>query len=209
MKTYTVKILPHSEIHWDTVEKAQVNEYPWGDSEHGYDTYAQMVYAKTGDTAEGMYIRLVCHEANPVSIYTQHNDPVCMDSCLECFFSMKAVGKPETGYVNIECNSNGTTLIGLGVERHGRVAIVDMGIEPFPVTLTKHADRWEVVEFVPLSALTKMFGVEHVDESVAMTGNFYKCDENAGAPFATWTHIVAPEPDFHRPEQFGKLILKA
>ena len=40
-----------------------------------------------------------------------------------------------------------------------------------------------------------------------MRGNFYKCDENAGAPFGSWAPVTAPAPDFHRPECFGRILL--
>ena len=41
-----------------------------------------------------------------------------------------------------------------------------------------------------------------------MMGNFYKCDENANAPFGSWAPIVAPKPDFHRPEYFGRIWIE-
>ena len=41
----------------------------------------------------------------------------------------------------------------------------------------------------------------------AMRGNFYCCDETLHPHFGSWNPIKAPEPDFHRPECFGRLIL--
>ena len=58
------------------------------------------------------------------------------------------------------------------------------------------------------AALKEIFGLSEIDENTAMTGNFYKCDENAGAPFGSWAPITAPKPDFHRPEYFGKIVIE-
>lgn len=206
MKTYNVKFQYTADIDWDKIEKAEVNEYPWGGAERGFETYAQMVYAKTGDEKEGMYLHLVCYEANPVSVLVNHNEEVCTDSCMEAFFSMQKKGEPMVDYVNIECNSLGTTYLSLGKDRYDRQFTIDMGIPVFPIDLKISEDKWEYVAFVSLSAIQKMFGLDEVDETVEMNGNFYKCDENADAPPTMWNPIQWPHPDFHRPEQFGKLV---
>ena len=42
-----------------------------------------------------------------------------------------------------------------------------------------------------------------------MKGNFYKCGDDTKYPhFGCWNEVVWEEPDFHRPECFGDLILE-
>ncbi len=207
MKQYSVKITSSSDIDWSSLDKAHIDEYTWGGADRAPKAYGQMVYAKTGDENEGIYIHLVSYEKNPVSIATEHNGNVWEDSCLECFFSMQSPNKPYKGYVNIECNSIGTSLIALGKNRDERTFIVDMGLNPFDIKLTNCVDRWELVEFIPLSVLKVLFGIDEVNEDTIVRGNFFKCDENAGAPFGMWSAVIKPEPDFHCPEFFGEFKL--
>ena len=122
---------------------------------------------------------------------------------------MNAAGAEKNGYINIESNSNPTTLIGYGRDRYHRVSIVDKGIEPFEVTGTKTDDRWDIYEFVPLSALKEVFGIEDVDETTEFAGNFYKCGgDHDPLPYGMWSKVNTPTPDVHRPQCFGKSILE-
>ena len=207
MKRLNVMITDTSAISWEDVPKAAIDSYVWGGADRAPKACGQLVYAATGGPDEGFYVHLKSDESNPVSVTTEHNGPVWEDSCLEIFFTLRGKSASENGYINIECNSNGVTLIAYGRDRHERRFIVDMGIPPFPVKLVKSSDGWEVFEFVPLDAVKKIFGVDAVDETCVMAGNFYKCDENAGAPFGSWSPVDTHSPDFHRPEFFGSLVL--
>ena len=207
MKTYTVKLLTSPEIDWSKVDTALIDTYLW-ESDYRPEAGAQVVYVKSGDEREGIYSHLWCIEPNPRAIYTKHNDPVFKDSCLEFFFTMNAPGAEKNGYINIESNSNPTTLIGFGHDRYDRVPLVSMGIEPFRVTGTKTPDRWDIYEFIPLEALQKVFHISSVDESTEFSGNFYKCGgDHRILPYGMWSKVDSPTPDFHRPDCFGKFIL--
>lgn len=207
MKQYTLKITNTPPSDWSNIERAAVESYVWGGAERAFRTYGQLSYAKTGDENEGLYIHLFCEEKNPVSVETQFDGKVFLDSCMEFFFNMHEEGAPENRYLNIECNSLGVTHIGFGEERRGRVFLDSLGVERFPVTVKIGSEGWEIFEFIPVAALKKLFGISDVNENTVMTGNFYKCDENADAPFGSWSPIVAPKPDFHRPEYFGKIVI--
>lgn len=207
MKQYNLKIMNEAPIDWSGFERAVVDSYVWGGAEKAYKTYGQLVYAKTGDDGAGLYIHLFCEEKNPVSKEKQLDGPVCMDSCMEFFFGMHEPGADDISYLNLECNSIGTTFISFGVERHGRVFLDSLGVERFPVSVCVGADGWDVFWFVSEEDLKKIFGLSDINEDTVMRGNFYKCDENANAPFGSWSPVVAPKPDFHRPECFGKIVI--
>ncbi|MDE6137165.1 MAG: hypothetical protein K2F97_06800, partial [Muribaculaceae bacterium] len=54
-----------------------------------------------------------------------------------------------------------------------------------------------------------LIGVHYEGKPVEMRGNFYKCASATSQPhYLSWNPIDTPEPDFHRPEFFGKLILQ-
>lgn len=206
MKQYNLKIINEAPTDWSSIERAAVDSYVWGGAEKAYKTYGQLVYAKTGDDSAGLYIHLFCEEKNPVSKEKQLDGLVCMDSCMEFFFGMHEPGSDDISYLNLECNSIGTTFISFGVERHGRVFLDSLGVERFPVSASVGADGWDVFWFLSEVNLKKIFGLSGISENTVVMGNFYKCDENANAPFGSWSPIVAPKPDFHRPECFGEII---
>lgn len=207
MKRYTLKMTDTVPVDWSNIERAEVACYPWGGGERAYKTYGQLAYAKTGDEKAGLYIHMFCEEQHPVSKETRFNGPVCMDSCMEFFFGMYEATAPSERYLNFESNSLGVTYISFGERRGGRVFLDDLGIERFPVSVQIGNDGWEVFAFVSEVNLKKIFGLEDINENIVMKGNFYKCDENANAPFGCWAPIVAPKPDFHRPEFFGEIVI--
>jgi hypothetical protein len=207
MKTYDVVMLPDSKIDWYKIGKAMIDTYLWSDN-YKPEAGAQVVYVNSGDADEGIYAHLWCVEENPRAIYTKHNEPVYLDSCLEFFFTMNSPGKPANGYINIESNSNPTTLIAYGFDRYTRTSIVDMGIEPFQVTSVKTPQRWDLYEFIPLSVLKQVFKIDKVTTDTIFRGNFYKCGgDHKIQPYGSWAPISSPTPDFHRPEYFGELRL--
>ena len=207
MKEYRLQISHTLPIDWDRAPRAYVDAYVWGGGERAYVTYGQLVYAATGDETCGLYVRLFCEEKDPVSKETKLDGMVCMDSCMEFFFGMHASGVSDSRYLNIECNSLGVTHIGFGDGRHGRVFLDALGIERFPASVSIGDEGWEARIFVPECDLKRIFGLSEINETTEMRGNFYKCDENAGAPFGSWAPVTAPAPDFHRPECFGRIVI--
>ncbi len=207
MKQYNLKMITSVPDDWSAIERANVDSYVWGGAERAYKTYGQLVYAKTGDEKTGLYIHLFCEEKHPVSKEKQLDGMVCMDSCMEFFFGMYEAGSKDICYLNLESNSLGVTFMSFGEGRHGRVFLDALGIERFPVSVNIGDDGWEVFIFVPEKDIKKIFKLSEINENTVMRGNFYKCDENANAPFGSWAPIVAPAPDFHRPEYFGKMII--
>ena len=207
MKQYNLKITNTVPTDWSVMERAHIDSFPWGGAERAYKSYGQLAYAKTGDEKTGLYIHLFCEETNPVSKETRLDGAVCTDSCMEFFFGMHEPGTTDSRYINIESNSLGVTYLSFGKDRYDRVFFDTLGIERFPVTVHIGKDGWEVFAFVPETDIQKIFGLADVNENTIMRGNFYKCDENANAPFGVWSPIVAPEPDFHRPEYFGQILL--
>ena len=208
MKQYTLKITNTAPVDWSDIARAHVDSYVWGGAERAYKTYGQLAYAKTGDAETGLYVHLFCEEKNPVSKERKPDGMVCMDSCMEFFFGMREADSEDLHYLNIESNSLGVTFMSFGESRYDRVFLDSLGIERFPVSVKLGEDGWEVFVFVPEADLKKIFGLAEIGEGTVMTGNFYKCDENANAPFGSWAPIVAPAPDFHRPECFGRIILE-
>jgi hypothetical protein len=206
MKQYTLKITATPPTDWSGVEKAHVDSFTWGDGTSSPKMYGQLVYVKNGSEENGLYVHLFCDEKHPVSVETKPDGMVWLDSCMEFFFSLHDAGVEDNRFVNFECNSLGVSYIGFGIVGD-RVFLRDIGVERFPVQVSIEEDGWHVFTFIPEGDLKKMFDLTDVNEGTVMTGNFNKCDENANAPFGTWSPVYTPQPDFHRPDFFGRIVI--
>ena len=150
-----------------------------------------------------LYLRMEAEESPVCATLAGPLDQVCRDSCLEFFFA------PDGGerYFNFELNPLGTLCLGFGAERPARVRQVpnDPGrfqIEPF--TAPK---GWGVTFAVPADFVRLYFpGFAFSGEAAA---NFYKCGDETPTPhYLTWSPLTSPAPDFHRRQDFGRLIFE-
>ena len=186
---------------WSTVEKLPVDICPWG-GEYRPEVFAQAVYA----AGEGFYIRMTCKESDPLAVYTQPDEMVCRDSCLEFFID--PVPGAGIGYINIEANSLGTSLIGLGEGRHDRKPVRSMGCDVPTVEAFREGEYWGWQGFLSLTTIRQIYGKETFATGDILRANFYKCgDRTAVEHYIVWNRVLAPQPDYHRLECFGKLVI--
>lgn len=140
----------------------------------------------------------------------EDNGSVWEDSCCE-FFVASPDGKK---YYNFEMSCIGTVLNACGADRHERprTSLEDMKkIRRFSSLEHKEWEEkdqiysWQTAIVIPF----EMMGVEGDEVPQELRGNFYKCGDKTAHPhFLSWNPIETEKPDFHRPEFFGKLILK-
>lgn len=172
--------------------------------------YKPDVRFSVAHTGRSICLKYRVREQAIIAEKTETNSPVSEDSCVELFLGPSTDGF----YYNFEWSCIGTCLVGVGTERHGRelldAAVIDqirrqstLGNEPF--TEKKGEFDWSLVAEIPVSVLmrhgiTDLTGVEG-------EGNLYKCGDHLSVPhYATWQRIETPAPDYHRPEQFGRII---
>jgi hypothetical protein len=135
--------------------------------------------------------------------------PVCQDSCVEWFVSVK-----EGKYMNFEFNPIGAVTIMSGTERHGRQLFsfddlqglkiwTSEGNSPFDRRVSQ--SPWEIWVVIPY----KILGVTLAElKQSGFKSNFYKCGDLLPAPhYLSWQPIDWPTPDFHRPEFFVEMPL--
>ena len=184
---------------------APIDKTVWIDN-YKPETTAQLIY---DTTAEAFVARLVCVESDPLARFTSFGDPVCRDSCMEwfCCFDTK-----DGRYVNFETNANGALQSSLGFDRHGRIRINQfLSSEELPkIVIEKAADRWSATITVKKSSLEKIYGHPlSFDNGTKLIGNFYKCgDETKTVHYIMWNPVGTEQPDYHRPEYFGELLLQ-
>lgn len=210
MNTYRIQRLPTGtvcgDILWDTVPIAPVDTYLWLTG-YAPATAAQLVYVD----GEGFVLRMTCEEAAPRAVYTDDNDPVYTDSCLEFF---AAWDNTSGAYVNMEMNARGTLLSCIGPDRYHRTPVKDTCGRTFNVRGEILDDVWTVTASIPLSILAELYRTDTASLAARMVpgytfrGNFYKCGDKTDMPhYGMWNPVGTPDPDFHAPAYFGTLVL--
>lgn len=131
------------------------------------------------------------------------------DSTCEFF-----VADPHDGtYYNFETNCVATTLGAKGVGRNNRLVRADSDIasirrwSSLPRVAREENGQvaeWTIFEIIPF----RLIGIPEGELPVKLLGNFYKCADLTAHPhYLSWSPVGCPNPDFHRPEYFGELIL--
>jgi len=214
MKSLTVKYLPElNDIHIaaaanfldesghrDMIETLNwPNEYP----------YRPISYFNIARSTDSIFIKYSVQGSMLRAIYSNDQDPVHEDSCVE-FFCMP-VGAEK--YTNFEFNCIGTCS---AASRKGRseevmpFSVEEMlTIKRFPSMGRRAFNEmegmfeWELTVQIPF----KLIGIDSNNLPEKIPGNFYKCaDGTDSMHFLSWNPIKTDKPDFHRPEFFGDLI---
>jgi hypothetical protein len=201
MCTYEIKIVKSADPDFSKIKAAMVTKFPWNCS------YRPETVAQVAALEEAFAVRMRTGDRNPRTEVRGLNGPVYTDSCMEFFFMPDPENSRE--YVNWEFNSAGALFISIGADRQHR-----HNLEPedytglFRVETKTDADGWEVSYRIPYDFLRRYFPGFHIREGRIMRGNFFKCAEKSEHPhYGCWAPVDLPQPDFHSPDYFGKLIL--
>lgn len=171
--------------------------------------YAPLTTFTAGHTDTDLFIDFFvrCNYLRAVN-YTNQS-PVSQDSCVEFFVSPTC----DNHYWNFEFNCIGTANASHRSERANPTRLTDQELSMIerrcscgnrPFCEMEGLFSWNILVRIPLS----LIGVEYHGTPVVMKGNFYKCASATSAPhYLSWNPIDSPKPDFHRPQDFGNIIL--
>lgn len=174
--------------------------YPW--DENGY---CPEVEFNPCMTKTGVRMRIFVKESNPKRVMTEHFQPVHLDSCVEWFVNFF----PETSssYFNFEVNANGVMNVAFRKNRQEFRTMTVEDVELLGIKATIEETCWCVEYEIPFALIEKYFTGFRRKDKIEVLTNFYKCgDETLYPHYGVWKKIDTPEPDFHRPEYFGKLL---
>lgn len=170
----------------------------------GPDTYAQLSWIPD----KGFQLQMWSYNTGPLARFQNPNDPVCKDSCMECFLDVFPTHKYK-GYINIEMNALGTCLCAFGPNRHDRKFLTDLGL-PHPVVTVERTVRdggecWMAKTFIPKATIEALYEMPcDLKRGHQMRANFYTCAEDVAQPYwGSWAPVT--KLDFHMPECFGLL----
>ena len=183
---------------------------------------APETHAEVSWTPEALTCRLVTRESNPRTTYHEPNDPVHKDSCLEWFLApwpgspgthdANVADAPGHWYLNLETNSDRTLYAAFGTPEHR--TLLDDELRALISTIGEVGpEEWAITWIVPVELINRLgeeYGLPEVvlQVGVVLGANFYKCGDDTDVPhYAAWNPIQADTPQFHRPDQFGRLML--
>jgi hypothetical protein len=209
-----VPALPPSDARWEKYPWTQapaltVGRFMGARPEHAPRTQAKLAWDKQAlgviFRVEDRYVRAVARK---------HQDCVCTDSCVECFF---APGPDVSrGYFNIEINCGGVMLFHFQtVPRRDNRPVAPADAEQVTIahTLPRRVEPeipdptvWTVEYRVPFAILGNYLPVSPPAPGTRWRANFFKCADATSHPhWLTWAFVDRPRPDFHVPEAFGEL----
>ena len=174
-------------------------------------SYCPEVKFRIAHTGDSVLLEYRVKEASVRAVADTDNGRVWEDSC--CEFFVRAEDEDE--YYNFECNCVGTLLVNFGKkgDRHHAPESVlanvkrwsSLGREPFEERIGECS--WELSLVIPA---TSLFNHDIKDLSgITLRGNFYKCGDLLQTPhFLSWSPIDLPQPCFHCPEFFGRLVFE-
>lgn len=198
MRTYTVKKISGTP-NWDSIEKLPVDRLLWTES-CDIRVWAQVCWSD-----QGLYIRQTAQEPIVRAELQGPLERVCNDSCMEFFL------RPTEAlhYFNFEFNPNASLYLGFRTGRENAVRLIpEKYLEQFDPKTARTADGWELTYHVPFAFIQLFFPGWQAEPGKKMYANFYKCgDETPNPHYLAWNPIRWDTPEFHRPEQFGTLIL--
>ena len=195
LSIYTIHSVANEPI-WPAIPHLEINRILWK-PDCGIRAFGQICYS-----ADSLHVHLRAVEKHIRAEYTAPLSPVCRDSCLEFFFMPEG----DDRYFNFEVNPNGCLLLGFGHGRKDRVMLArqDMA-ELFGIRTARTGDGWEVYYRIPLSFL-QLFQ-PGFSFTGALRANVYKCgDMTEQEHYLSWNPVASETPDFHRPEDFGRMV---
>ena len=176
-----------------------------------------VVQAKLAYDTDALYLIFNVEDRFVLALSDHYQDEVYKDSCVEFFFT---VGDDlDQGYFNLEVNCGGTALFH---HQKGR-QVEDMPVstadfEKVQIAHTmpeivhpeiQEAVTWVVEYRLPFAILSAYAHTDSPTQGMSWRANLYKCADSSSHPhWLSWSPVDTPEPDFHRPEFFGRLMFE-
>ena len=195
MKQY--QVLYKKEADWNGVPYAEISE---GEPVPGISSKAQLLWNE-----DGFFVRL---QAEEPAIRRKETGPLgmpCEDSCLEFFF---APCPGDRRYFNLEFNPNTCLYLGMGSGIDDLTRLIPDAPVDFRPEVLFTDTGWEITYQVPFSFVRRFFPDFKPYPGLRLRANFYKCGDLTEPPhYFSWNPITVTPVSFHRPNDFGEIIL--
>lgn len=183
----------------DHLPKHAIANVPW--SAFPYKPKCSFAIARNSSC---IFLKFFITEEAVLARFTQPNDLVYQDSCVEFFIAFNS----EKEYYNLEFNCIGTCYIGYGTGKSDR--------EHAPFNVVKKIKsssflysangkiNWELTVVIPNEVFYHNTQANLL--SKPCKANFYKCGDDLPKPhYLSWNNIESESPNFHLSDFFGNL----
>lgn len=196
-----------NDTFWNGIAVLKITDYLWIPNNYKPDVFIQVLYSD-----DYFYLKFNVMEEKISIRYTNINDPVYKDSCVEFFINLFPEITEE--YFNFEFNALGVLKLGYGIRRN-RFYLNEFDFNEIKVVSSiknplvgfHGSDRWILYSAIPIRLLEKITNRKFAANDAI--GNFYKCgDETEFKHYGMWNIIDNLTPDFHLPEYFGKIVFQ-
>ncbi len=155
-----------------------------------------------------IWLKYYVKEKNILAQETRTNGDVYKDSTVEFFISVDG-----ENYYNFEFNCIGVTHLAYGPRRGNRKFVTAETVEKIEAESTLGSEafseksgkfEWEMMIRIPIECFA--YDTLKTFAGLKATANFYKCgDETSDPHFVSWNPVKTENPDYHRPEFFGRV----
>ena len=199
---------------WADGEVFRVDEFCWHESGPKPDTRGRAIYDD-----DALYLQFEVEDDDISAAVTELNGPTFEDSSVE-FFADPAPDA-DSKYFNFEPNCCGQFKLGwqekdwqergIGRDVVSEELAADIEIRtsvPGPTKQPSADDAgWWLAAKLPFDALSAFTGIDLAPTAGAeWRGNFYRSGVASPSQKSTWNPIETPEPRYHSPEFFGRLV---
>jgi hypothetical protein len=183
----------------DALAKHQLSNISWPEYQTECSTDFTMSHSNTA-----IQLKFYVNNDYFKSRQRKLNEDVNNDNCVEFFIAFNN----DRNYYNLEFNCLGNAKVAYGAGREKRTFLSVETIKKIAVwtnhETVQEAFNWEIVLEIPIAVFE--FSDLSTFEKMSCYGNFYKCGDELPEPhFLSWNKIDAPQPDFHKPKNFGEI----
>jgi hypothetical protein len=197
---------------YEKIKPLVINQHMGEEPDHRPNVLAKLAW---DDDALNIIFRVEDRYVRAVA--KKYQDPVCLDSCVEFFFTPGS--NLGFSYFNIEINCGGTTLFWWHPEGKKAIPVAAKDGDKVEVghTLSKIVDpeigeptTWTLEYRLPFAVVQKYCSdASRPAPDVIWKANFYKCADATSHPhWLTWSFVDHPTPQFHLPRYFGTLTFE-
>ena len=200
---------------WAGASALAIDNFHARSSDHRPQAQARVLHA-----GRQVFVLFDVHDRYVRCVTTEHNGPVCRDSCVE-FFVQPSGG---TGYFNFEVNCGGCLHVSY-VEDPRRLPGAQGFAKYTPIPASQAASvairhslpatidpeitgptSWRILLTIPLTLLEAYTGPLGQLGGQSWRANFYKCADDCSHPhWASWAPL-GKALDFHQPQYFAPVF---
>ena len=182
--------------------KNQIKNALWGYTKYTPEVYVNVVYDD-----EGFIVKFTVNEKEPTRTKTKHFESVHLDSCVEFFVNFDPEHSDK--YINFETNANGVMNVAFRSNRYDEKKLELSEVEGFNITPEINDEYWTVTYKIGFDFIKKYYPEFDIEKASYVKGNVYKCgDETPIEHYMSYFEVKCENPDFHRPEYFGKIEIQ-